>query len=212
MAIMTKKSITVGLDRDGTINEDLGTYVTHPFQFKPIVNSLEAVALLRRKGYNIVVITNQAGVGKGLMTTNEVATVHDYMLNLLGQAGCGSIDGIYYSHTNLKEDVFAKPNVGMFKKAEVECNLKFEGGFYVGDKISDLKAAEKMRATPILVRTGHGEETEKKLKRFTYKDLKKKTMIFDNLWEFASSLPDMENTSTLPEEITSSTGIKASFI
>lgn len=190
---MTKKSITVGLDRDGTINEDLGTYVTHPFQFMPIVNSLEAVALLRKKGYNIVVITNQAGVMKGLMTTNEVAAVHDYMLNLLGQAGCGSIDGIYYCTTNLKEDIYAKPNVGMFKKAEVECNLKFEGGFYVGDKMSDLKAAEKMGATPILVKTGHGENTLKELNKFTYKNLKKKTQIFENLWEFANSLPHNES-------------------
>ena len=51
----------------------------------------------------------------------------------------------------------------MFKKAESECNLKFKGGFYVGDKLTDLKAAEKIGATPILVRTGYGEETEKKL-------------------------------------------------
>lgn len=206
------KSITIGLDRDGTINEDLGTYVTHPMQFNPIVNSLEAVTLLRKKGYNIVVLTNQAGVSKGIMTTEEVAIVHDYMLNLLGQAGCPSIDGIYYSHTSQKDDIFAKPNVGMFKKAEEECNLTFKGGFYVGDKLTDLKAAEKIGATPILVRTGYGEETEKKLKRFTYKSLKKKTKVFDNLWEFASSLPDMENTSTMPEEITSSSGVKASFI
>ena len=55
---MSKNSITVGLDRDGTINEDLGTYVTHPMQFKPIENSIEAVTLLRKKGYNIVVLTN----------------------------------------------------------------------------------------------------------------------------------------------------------
>lgn len=189
---MTKKSITVGLDRDGTINEDFGTYVTHPSQFRPIVNSLEAVALLRRKGYNIVVITNQAGVMKGLMSTSEVAAVHDYMLNLLGQAGCSSIDGIYYCPTNLKEDIYAKPNVGMFKKAEVDLNIKFKDGFYVGDKITDLKAAEKMGATPILVKTGHGENTLKELNKFTYRKLKKNTQIFENLWEFANSLPWIE--------------------
>ena len=204
---MTKNSITVGLDRDGTINEDLGTYVTHPFQFKPIENSIEAVALLRKKGYNIVVITNQAGVSKGIMTTDEVANVHDYMLNLLGKAGCASIDGIYYSHTSQKQDMFAKPNVGMFKKAEFDLDLKFKGGFYVGDKLSDMKAAEKIGATPILVRTGYGKETEAKLKRFTYKSLKRKTMIFDNLWAFVSSLPDPEI-----ENPSSSTTLKASFI
>ena len=189
---MTKKSITVGLDRDGTINEDLGTYVTRPSQFRPIANSLEAVTLLRKKGYNIVVITNQAGVMKGIMTTDEVAAIHDYMLNLLGQAGCTSIDGIYYCPTNLKEDTYAKPNVGMFKQAEFELNVKFKGGFYVGDKLSDLKAAEKMSATPILVKTGHGENTLKELNKFTYRNLKKKTQVFENLWEFANSLPWIE--------------------
>lgn len=200
-------NITIGLDRDGTINEDIGTYVTHPMQFKPIANSLEAVALLRKKGYNIVVLTNQAGVSKGIMTTEEVAVVHDYMLNLLGQAGCESIDGIYYSHTSQKNDIFAKPNTGMFKKAEDECNIKFKGGFYVGDKLTDLKAAEKIGATPVLVRTGHGQETEKKLNRFTYKTLKKKTKVFNNLWEFANSLiePEIENESA-------NTALKASFI
>jgi D-glycero-D-manno-heptose 1,7-bisphosphate phosphatase len=189
---MTKKSITVGLDRDGTINEDLETYVTHPSQFNPIVNSLEAVALLRRKGYNIVVITNQAGVMKGLMTTDEVAAVHDHMLNLLGQAGCTSIDGIYYCPTNLKEDIYAKPNVGMFKRAEFELEVKFKGGFYVGDKLTDLKAAEKIGAMPILVKTGHGENTLKELNKFTYRNLKKKTQVFENLWEFVNSLPWIE--------------------
>jgi len=206
---MTKKSITIGLDRDGTINEDLGTYVTNPGQFTPIENSLEAVALLRRKGYNIVVLTNQAGVSKGIMTTDQVATVHDYMLNLLGQAGCASIDGIYYSHTNFKDDFFAKPNVGMFKKAEAECNLKFKGGFYVGDKLTDLKSAEKIKATPVLVRTGYGEETEKTIKKFTYKNLKKKTLIFDNLWEFASSLPDIDAKNNI---VTDSLHIKSRII
>lgn len=95
----------------------------------------------------------------------------------------------------------------MFKKAESECNIKFKGGFYVGDKLTDLKAAEKIGATPILVRTGYGEETEKKLKRFTYKTLARKTMVFNNLWEFASSLPDPEI-----ENQSANTALKASFI
>jgi histidinol phosphatase-like enzyme len=111
------------------------------------------------------------------------------MLELLGKAGCSSIDGIYYSTTNLKEDIYAKPNVGMFKRAEQELGVKFKGGAFVGDKLSDLKAADKIGAIPILVKTGHGEETLKELNRFTYRNLKKKTMIFDNLWSFAETLP-----------------------
>jgi len=189
---MTKNSITIGLDRDGTINQDIGTYVTHPNQFIPITGSLEAVALMRRKGYNIVILTNQAGISAGLMTTDDVDAVHQHMLELLGKAGCSSIDGIYYSTTNLKQDIYAKPNVGMFKRAEAEHRLRFKGGAYVGDKISDLKAADRIKAIPVLVKTGHGLETIEKLNTYANRDLKKQTQIFNNLWEFANSLPWLE--------------------
>lgn len=184
---------TIGLDRDGTINRDIATYVTRPSQFQPIVGSLEAVAMIRDKHYNIVILTNQAGIMHGIMTPDDVEQVHLHMLELLGQAGCRSIDGIYYSTTNLKEDKYAKPNVGMFRKAETDLRLKFKGGYYVGDKISDLKVAEKIGALPILVKTGHGLETIEKLNTFANRKLKEKTQIFDNLWEFANSLPRIES-------------------
>ena len=187
---IAKFKITIGLDRDGTINQDLGTYVAHPDRFLPIPGSLEAVAMIRRKGYNIVVLTNQAGIMKGITSQEDVEAVNGRMLEMLGQAGCYSIDGIYYSTTNLKEDIYAKPNIGMFKRAEKELGVKFKGGAYVGDKISDLKAADKAGATPILVKTGHGQETLELLDRYTYRDLKKKTIVFENLMAFAQSLPE----------------------
>jgi D-glycero-D-manno-heptose 1,7-bisphosphate phosphatase len=180
--------ITIGLDRDGTINQDVG-YLRDPNKFIPITQSLEAVAMLRAKGYNIVILTNQSGIMKGVLTQTDVENVNARMLELLGKAGCSSIDGIYYSTTNLKEDIYAKPNVGMFKRAETELGVKFKGGAFVGDKISDLKAAEKTGAIPVLVKTGYGEETLKELERYAHRELKRKTMIFDNLWSFAESLP-----------------------
>jgi D-glycero-D-manno-heptose 1,7-bisphosphate phosphatase len=180
--------ITIGLDRDGTINEDVG-YLRDPNKFVPVPQSLEAVAMLRAKGYNIVILTNQSGIMKGVLTQTDVENVNARMLELLGKAGCLSIDGIYYSTTNLKEDIYAKPNIGMFKRAETELGVKFKGGAFVGDKISDLKAAEKAGAIPVLVKTGYGEETLKELERYAHRELKRKTMIFDNLWAFAESLP-----------------------
>jgi D-glycero-D-manno-heptose 1,7-bisphosphate phosphatase len=180
--------INVGLDRDGTINEDVG-YIRDPNNFVPISKSLEAVAMLRAKGYNIVILTNQAGIMKGVLTPDNVESVNARMLEMLGKAGCSSIDGIYYSTTNLKEDIYAKPNVGMFKRAEKELGVKFKGGAFVGDKISDLKAADRIGAIPVLVKTGHGEDTLNELERYAHRDLKRKTMVFDNLWAFAETLP-----------------------
>ena len=80
----------------------------------------------------------------------------------------------------------------MFKRAEAEQRLKFKGGAYVGDKISDLKAADRIGAIPVLVKTGHGIETIEKLNTYANRNLKKKTKIFENLWEFADSLPWIE--------------------
>ena len=179
----------IGIDRDGVLNVDLGTYVTNPMMFQPIPGSLEAVALLRSKGHRIAVITNQGGIERGLMTPGDVDQVHNKMLDLLGQAGCPSIDAIYYSASSRKNDVYAKPNIGMFKRCEKEHPyIKFSKGFFVGDKMSDLKAAHKIGAKPILVRTGYGLETEKQLNKHVYKQIKKQTLIVDNLWEFAQAL------------------------
>lgn len=179
----------IGLDRDGVINRDLFTYVTRPEDFDPIDGSLEAIAKLRRLGYKLAIITNQGGIEKGIMTPEDVDAVHHKMFQLLGQAGCPSIDALYYSASNRKDDPYAKPNAGMFKRCEKENpHLKFKGGYFVGDKISDLKAAIKVGSTPVLVRTGYGEDTEKELDKFIHRDIKKKVKIFDNLSSFVDWL------------------------
>lgn len=185
----TGSKCVVGLDRDGVINRDLGTYCWKKEDFDPIPGSLEAIADLRRKGHKIVIITDQGGIEKGIYTANDVDILHQHMFELLGQAGCESIDALYYSASSRKDDIYAKPNLGMFKRCEKENpHIKFEEGFYVGDKIKDLKAAVRIGAKPILVRTGYGLETEQELNKFTYRDLKKKTKIYDNLAQFVEEL------------------------
>lgn len=185
--------VVVGLDRDGVINVDAidlsKDYVYKVEDFKPIPGSLKAIAKIRRLGHKIAIITNQGGIGKGIYTADDVEKVHDHMFNLLGEAGCSSIDALYYSETSLRADGFAKPNTGMFKRCEEEMPfIKFSKGFFVGDKISDLKAAFKVGAKPVLVLTGHGQETLKELNKFSNQKIKKKTIIFDNLAQFADSL------------------------
>lgn len=180
----------IGLDRDGVINRDLGTYCYRIEDFDPIPGSIDAIATLRRKGYKIAIITDQGGIEKGIYTQEQVDTLHEHMLKLLGEAGCFTIDAIYYSASSRKDDPFAKPNVGMFKRCEKEIkDIKFKEGFYVGDKIKDLKAAMNIGARPVLVRTGYGLETEKELNRYAHRDLKRKTIIYDDLNQFVESLP-----------------------
>lgn len=179
----------IGLDRDGVINKDLGTYCFRQEDFDPIPGSIEAIATLRRNGYKIAIITDQGGIEKGLYTEADVDLVHEKMFQLLGEAGCSSIDALYYSASSRKDDPFAKPNLGMFKRCENEVkDIRFREGYYVGDKMKDLKAAYNIGATPVLVRTGYGLETEKQLNKFTYRNIKRKTMIFDDLKDFVSHL------------------------
>lgn len=182
----------VGLDRDGVINEDLGTYCWKIKDFKPIEGSIPAISKLRKLGHKVVIITNQGGIEKNLFTEDDVENLHKHMFELLGEAGCQSIDALYYSASSRKQDMYAKPNIGMFKRCEKEKpHIKFSQGYYVGDKISDLKAAMKIGARPILVRTGYGKETEALInKRFTYRPIKKRTKVFDTLLDFVNYLED----------------------
>ena len=185
------KSI-VGLDRDGVINIDKG-YLTNPDDWEPIPGSLEAIRMIRLKGYKTVILTNQGGIIKKEQTHDQVEAVHQRMMEVFGNAGIYSIDGLFYSETSLKCDCFAKPNIGMFHRAEKEIfnnKSRFkQNGFYVGDKMTDLKAAERIGAKPILVRTGYGLETEEDLKKFSREKLRKKTKVFDDLLQFAQRLP-----------------------
>ena len=182
----------VGLDRDGVINVDIGDYVYKKSDWKFEEGSLEAIVKLRKLGHKIVIITNQGGIEKGIYTQEDVEKLHAHMFEEFGKAGCPSIDGLYYSASSAKNDMYAKPNTGMFKRCEKEVpHVKFSQGYYVGDRIRDLKAGLKMGAKPILVRTGHGKETEELInKRFTYKNIRKATKVFDNLAAFVDSLDD----------------------
>ena len=112
------------------------------------------------------------------------------MFQKLGEAGCPSIDGLYYSACSHKSDMYAKPNAGMFKRAEKEIpHVKFKHGYYAGDRLRDLKAAMKVGARPVLIRTGHGIETEELINsRFSYKKIAKAMLAFDNLAAFADYL------------------------
>ena len=144
----------VGLDRDGVINEDLGTYCYRSKDFKPIEGSIRAITKLRKLGHKVVIITNQGGIEKGLFTEDDVENLHKHMFELFGEAGCQSIDGCYYSASSRKNDMYAKPNIGMFKRCEREVpHVKFNQGYYVGDKLSDLKAAMTVSYTHLTLPT-----------------------------------------------------------
>ena len=102
---ITQKNCVIGLDRDGTLNKLPEDYVKNANEWIPIPGSLEAVAKLRNNGYSIVILSNQGGIEKGIMTIDDVEAVHEKMFSLLGQAGCASIDALYYSASDKKNNI-----------------------------------------------------------------------------------------------------------
>lgn len=185
------KSI-IGLEYDGVINVDIGKPITHPDEWKPIPGSLEAIRMMRLKGHKVVILSDQGGIYKGIQTTENVDAFHIAAMQIFGAAGIFSIDGFLYAESDIKEDKFAKPNIGMFERAEQELyqgRHRFKNnGFYVGHRMKDLKAGFRAGATPVLVRTGCGEQTEKDLQKFSAEKLRKKTRKYDDLLQFAQSL------------------------
>lgn len=178
----------VALDRDGVLCQ-CNEAITGPEKFIPIEHSFRAVALIRSKGHKVVILFDQPSVSQRKVTIEQVEICNRHMLNLLGQAGCTTIDGIWYNTSSKKEDVYAKPNLGLFKHAEANVpNMKIKGGVYVGDSLNDLVMAERAGAQPILVLTGNGQVTEKKLRNPIYKQLKSRVEIYKNLMEYAETL------------------------
>ena len=184
----TFEKFTIGLDRDGVLNE-VGGIINSAEKFVPVANAMRAVAIIRSRGHRVCILHDQPLISQKKLKIEEVEALNHHMLNLLGQAGCTSIDGIYYSTSNKKEDVYAKPKTGLITHAENTLSgVKFKGGAYVGDSIEDLVMADRAGATPILVLTGNGKRTLEKLKSPIYMMLKPKVKVYDDLLGYALSL------------------------
>lgn len=182
-----KIDISIVFDRDGIINipvEDL----KNPDQFKVIDNTLESISTMRKNGARIFIIFNQPSIAKKTVSIEQVENVNSKLMELLGKAGCMSIDGLFYSTSEFKEDIMSLPNTGMLKKAEQECKIKIKGGYIVSDDIAHLKAGEKYNMKPVLILTGNGKHTLEKLNTFANRKLKQKTKVFSSLNQFTDFL------------------------
>ncbi len=177
---------TVGFDRDGVVIE--WKNVIKRFEdVKYIPGSLEAIRQLRLKGHKAWMFADQPNIARGLLTDNDVHNIHMNMMNHFGQSGIFSIDGFLYNQSDVPQDQYAKPNIGMLNRSKNEMGMDWTDGYYVGDTIEDVKMAQKFGVTPVLVRTGKGAKTEKEyLKGIStkYNDVQ----VFDNLLDFVNSL------------------------
>jgi D-glycero-D-manno-heptose 1,7-bisphosphate phosphatase len=147
----------VFLDRDGTIIEDVGHIDDYDkIKFLPRVS--EAIKLLNKGGFKVIIITNQAGVAKGYFTENTVKKINRIIVETL--AKCGAvIDKIYYCphHKDgivkkyTKDCNCRKPNIGMIEQATQEFDIDLKKSFVIGDKACDIEAGHKAGCKTILL-------------------------------------------------------------
>lgn len=159
----TQKRPAVFLDRDGTINEQMG-YINHLSRFVLLPGSCAAIRMLNEHGIPVFVVTNQSGLARGYFPSALLDAVHLKLGELLADEGA-RVDGIYVCphHPEAKEELYRqdcdcrKPKPGLFVRAAEEHGLDLGASYVVGDRWSDLKGAHACGATGILVLSGYGQ-------------------------------------------------------
>ncbi len=150
------KKTVVFLDRDGVINRypGDGKYVTHLKEFRFLPKVKKAIALLTARKYPIFIISNQAGVGKGLYTLEDLDRITGYMLKEFARNKSG-VEGVYYcAHRNEDNCSCRKPKAGLIKKAIAGRDIDIKNSFFVGDTIRDIQTARAAGCRSILIFSG----------------------------------------------------------
>ena len=158
---------TVFLDRDGTINVEKN-YLYRPEEFEFIPKVPEAIARLNNAGYQVIVVSNQAGVARGYYSEDDVIKLHQYVNEQLSKYKA-HIDGFYYCPHHPDAGIgkykmkchCRKPETGLFEKACEDFDVNIEDSWMIGDNIGDIKAGNNFHLKTILVRTGYGSQLEK---------------------------------------------------
>ena len=156
------------LDRDGTLIEEAG-YLDRLERLILYPYTIDAVRVLNRAGFAVVVITNQAGIARGLVEESFVGEAHRYMAARL-EAGGARVDAFYYCphYPNGSVQPYAhacdcrKPQAGLLRRAQEDLDLDLTRSFMVGDRWHDVQAGQAVGACGVLLRSGMGRSEEGK--------------------------------------------------
>jgi D-glycero-D-manno-heptose 1,7-bisphosphate phosphatase len=142
------------LGRDGILNRFREDHVKDPAEWEPLPGALQAVARLNHAGWHVVVATNQAGIGRGLLDMASVNAVHQRMNKLLTAQG-GRLDAVFFCpHAPEDQCDCRKPLPGMMRDIAMRYGVDLKTVPMVGDTLRDLEAARAAGCPPHLVRTG----------------------------------------------------------
>ncbi|MEI6851380.1 MAG: HAD family hydrolase [Bacteroidota bacterium] len=147
------KSWTLFLDRDGVINKKLpGDYVRNISEFEVLPGVKESIARLQNVFGLVIVITNQQGVGKGIMTADDVNKVHDYMCSEIAASGGNIHDVFFCPDLDGSGSRDRKPAIGMGLQAKDKFpEIDFSRTLMVGDSITDMEFGKKLDLTTVFI-------------------------------------------------------------
>lgn len=179
----------VFLDRDGTLNEEVG-YLHRPQDVVLVQGAARAISRLNASGIPVIVVTNQAGIGRGKYGWEDFQAVMDRIAVLLEEERA-HMDGVYaaphhekglgeYAHPDHPD---RKPNPGMLLRAAVEHDLDLSRSWMIGDKEIDLEAGRKAGCRVALVLTGYGKDVDPGLADLVAKDLPEAVTRILACWE-----------------------------
>lgn len=159
---MRVKKPAVFIDRDGTINEQMG-YINHIDRFVLLPGTAEAIRTLNKLDFLAIVISNQSGVARGYFPLDLVEKIHAHLRELLQKEGA-VIDGIYFCPHHERGVVpeysiacsCRKPRIGLIEKACKDFDIDMVRSYVVGDRCLDIDMAHRSNLKGILVRTGYG--------------------------------------------------------
>jgi D-glycero-D-manno-heptose 1,7-bisphosphate phosphatase len=152
-------SWTLFLDRDGVINhEKPDDYVYNYQEFIFYEGVQQALQSLAQRFGKIIIVTNQRGIGRGLMTTADLEAIHTHMLHDIQQAG-GRIDAIYFCPAADNDHPDRKPNPGMFYRAQKDFPvIAAEKSVIVGNNLSDMEFGRNAGIHTVFVKTTHPDQ------------------------------------------------------
>ncbi len=165
---MADKRPAVFLDRDGTLMEE-AHYCRRPEEVRIYPGVSEALDRLHWAGFANIIITNQSGIGRGLISVEEYEAVQ---AELLRQIGPARIDATYFCpDAPGTESPRRKPAPGMILEAAAELSLDLRRSWFIGDKPADIECGQNAGTRTILVQTGYGRETMKSTPDFIAPDV-----------------------------------------
>lgn len=152
------------IDRDGVINWDpIGDYIKKWEDFRFLDNVMAAMKKLTEAEYDIVIVSNQAGIGDGKYLKKDLDEITKNMMRAFKDNGANVVAGYYCLHGKKAGCSCRKPETGLFELAAKDFTFDKQTTYFIGDKLSDIEAGKRFGLKTVLVLTGHGTNEEKNI-------------------------------------------------